>query len=318
MRSLMVAVLVGAFCVPAPASADQSHAEADKLFEEAQALKQAGKGAEACKKYDEALQKNRNAVGTLLNVAKCSEQSGKLATAVQLYSQARDLAREHDLNEHRAAAEEGLRQIGDRVPRLAIAFTERPDSMKLVIDDEIYPTDAESTNEVRLDPGTRHIVVTAPGRLPYSVNVELVEGKQQAVAIPPLGHPVTVKRVRRTVGKILTFSGAGLAISGVVMGYFANQKYEAQFKVMDGEDAARCSRSSAGATPLCDLTGSKETSAALQLGTFGTVVGVAGAVALGVGVALWLTAPPEVTQQRVSILPSVTHDSAGITAVGRF
>lgn len=311
MRNLLVAALfVVGLPVLAHADGTEDHAKADTIFEEAQQLKQAGKTAEACAKYDEALKYNRNAVGTLLNVGKCNEDAGRFASAVKHYSHARDLAREHNLNEHRTAAEERLAVTSPRVPRLAIAFTERPDNMKLVIDDMVYPTDVESTSEIRLDPGKRHIVVTAPGRVPFDTYVELVEGKQAAVAIPKLAYPVTVKKARKTVGKVLTFSGVALVGTGVLLGYFANSNYDKEF------DAGRCMEVE-GSPPLCNSEGHTATNSARQLGTVGTVVGGVGVLALGVGVFLWVTAPPERSND-IAIVPQLTPESAGLAAVGRF
>lgn len=309
MRSLLAVAFV--LIASSRAHAEEDVAKADRLFEEAQALKQAGKTAEACAKYDEALAYNKNAVGTLLNVGKCAEDTGRFATAVKHYSQARDLAREHNLVEHRTAAEQRLEITAPRVPRLAIAFTERLPNMKLVIDDVVYPTDEASTSELRLDPGARHIVVTAPGRLPFDTTVTLVEGKQGAVAIPKLGYPVTVKKARRTVGKILTFSGAGLILVGIGLGYEANRDYENEF------DDGRCMKNMMGAL-LCDAEGHAATKSARQLGTTGTVVGIAGGAALVLGAVLWFTAPAEQAERNVAIVPSVTRESAGVAAVGRF
>lgn len=313
MRWLLVAVILS---IGPHARADESNPEADKLFQEAVALKEAGKPAEACAKFEQALQINRNAVGTLLNVAKCDEDAGRIGTAVKLYSQARDIAREHNMTEHRTAAESRLAAIGDRVPRLTVAFTERLEGMKLVIDDEVVPGDAETTNELRLDPGTRHIVVTAPGRLPYSVNVELKESKLAVIAIPALGRPVTVTKSRRTVGKILTFSGAALAGTGMLLGWIANRDYEAYVGPPGAMKA--CTQESPSSTPVCNTAQAyQHTGEARQLGWVGTFVGLGGVAALGLGVVLWLTAPEE-TAQHISFLPAVTNDSAGIAAVGRF
>lgn len=310
----LVTLLAVVLAFTTHARADESHTEADKLFEEAQALKQAGKTEEACKKYEEALAMNRNAVGTLLNVGKCNEDSGRVATAIKHYTQARDLAREHNLDEHRAAAEERINAVSGRVPQLSVAFSERLDGMKLVIDDVVYPTDEKTVSELRLDPGSRHLVVTAPGRLPYSTDVTLTEGKPHAVAIPPLGRPITVKKARRTVGQILTFSGAALAVTGVVLGVVADIKYEANVGPIDSDKP--CKEQPSG-KPLCSAEGYQATGSARQLGWVGTFVGIGGVAALGLGLTLWLTAPSEVAQQ-VTVVPTVTNDSAGIAAVGRF
>ena len=306
----MVVAVVLSTAVLAHAEGEEDQVKADRLFEEAQALKQSGKGDEACAKYNEALAFNKNAVGTLLNVAKCAEDAGKYATAVKHYRQARDLAREHSLNEHKTAAEQRLEINEPKVPRLAIAFTERLAEMKLLIDDVVYPTDQQSTNELRLDPGTRHIVVTAPGRLPFDTTVTLVEGKQEAVAIPKLGYPVTVKKARKTVGKILTFSGVGLVATGIILGYKANVDFEAEFKNGNCTEVPN-------ETPLCNPEGYGLTHNAEQLGTVGTVVGIAGVAAIGLGLVLWITAPDEVDHS-VALVPSVTNDSAGLAAIGRF
>lgn len=311
MPSLRVAVLATiVLCARAWADGDEATTKADRLFEEAQQLKEAGKVDEACAKFNEALTFNRNAVGTLLNVAKCAEDAGKYATAVKHYTQARDLAREHALDEHRAAAEARLAVIAPKVPRLAIAFTERLPDMKLVIDDEVFPTDAQSTNELRLDPGARHIVVTAPGRLPFDTTVTLVEGKQEAVAIPRLGKPITVTKARRTVGKVLTFSGAGLVVTGILLGAWANNNYDLAF------DDGHCHEVK-GMDPVCDAVGFQRTGQAYNLAVTGTIVGAVGIATLGLGAFLWFTAPAE-RSAAVALVPSITNQSAGLAAVGRF
>src|SRR5215475_8886969 len=106
MRSLVALAIVMASYGPVMAQAGEEDAgKADKIFQEAQKLKQDGKSAEACRKYDESLHYNHNAVGTLLNVALCNEEAGKVATALRYFTQARDLAREHNLAEHRKAAD---------------------------------------------------------------------------------------------------------------------------------------------------------------------------------------------------------------------
>src|SRR5678815_1809900 len=100
MRSLVaVTIVVASYGVAAAQKAEDDPTKADKLFEEGQKLKQEGKTTEACTKYEESLRFNHNAVGTLLNVALCAEEAGKVATALKYFTQARDLAREHNLAE---------------------------------------------------------------------------------------------------------------------------------------------------------------------------------------------------------------------------
>lgn len=306
----MLTVVIASIGI-ARADENADHEKADKIFEQAQELKQAGKTAEACAKYDEALRYNRNAVGTLLNVGLCHEEANRVASALNYFTQARDLAREHNLNEHRAAAEEHIAKIEPLVPHLSIAFAEILTATKLVIDDKVYPI--TGADDIRVDPGTRHVVVTAPGRLPYETTVSIKAQERKTVDIPVLEPPVTVSRARRTIGKIVTFSGVALVGTGIGLGFKANSDYDNAIRehcpqVVDGK-------------PQCDPQGYKGTSNALTLGTTGTVVGIAGGVAVAVGAYLWFFAPKEPTNQEqasVTFAPTVSSDGAGIAAVGRF
>ena len=303
MRS--IAVLVALMGLVHLAHADDA-AEAESLFAEGQQLKEAGKPEQACVKFRLALEKNRNAVGTILNVALCDEQAGRIASAHKLFTEAADRAREQNLEEHRKAAEEHKAKLGVQVPHVAIAFAEQARDMKLVVDDQIV--DINAADDVEIDPGTRTIVVTAPGRVAYKTTVTIAAGEHKAVAIPKLGTPVSSGR--QTVGKVLTFSGAGLVAVGIGVGFYARHKYNGQFP-------DHCSDPSS-AHPMCDASGYAATQNAKTLGWVGTGVGAAGLVTAGIGAFLWFTAPHGETTPRVSFLPSVSPDQAGLVAVGQF
>jgi hypothetical protein len=302
---VVLSIVAGSYGV---ALAEDDPQKADKLFEEAQKLREQGKTADACKKYDEALSYNHNAVGTLLNVALCNEEAGKFATAVRYYTQARDLAREHNLNEHRKAAEEKLTINAPLVAHLAIAFAEKPDGVKLVIDDNIVPLD--KSEDVVIDPGSHHVVVTAPGRVPYETTIEVAKSSAKAVAVPKLGYPVTVKKGRRTVGIILTASGAAMIGTGIGLGLYARSTYNAQ--VGEGK---RCTTET---PPRCDSEGYRITNDARTFATFGTWIGIGGVAVAGLGAYLWLFGPKGTSERNVAIVPALAPESAGITAFGRF
>lgn len=305
-----LAIVLASFGV-ARADEQTDPEKADKIFEQAQELKQAGKTAEACAKYDEALRYNQSAVGTLLNVGLCAEESNRVATALVYFTEARDLAREHNLAEHRVAAEEHIAKLEPLVPHLSIAFAEILTDTKLVIDDKVFPI--TGANDIRVDPGTRHIVVTAPGRLPYETTVDIKAQEKKTVEIPKLKPPVTVSQGRRTVGKIITFSGAALVATGIGIGFAADRKYQGEI------DNGNCTK--VGDDVMCNPQGYKTTSNALTLGTVGTVVGITGVVAAGLGAYLWFFAPKDPTNEHapsVTLAPTLSPDGAGVAAVGRF
>lgn len=295
------------------ARAETDSEKADRLFDEAQALKQAGKAAEACAKYDEALRFNPSAPGGLLNVGLCHEEANRVASALVYFTQARDSAREINSTAHLTAAEEHIAKLEPLVPHLSISFAEILTNTKLVIDDKVYPI--TGANDIRVDPGTRHIVVTAPGRLPYDTTVQIRVQEKKTVEIPKLKPPVTVSRARRTIGKIVTFSGVALVGTGITLGFVADRRYEGEI------DNGNCTPGMGDMPPQCNPDGYKTTSNALTLGTVGTVVGITGAVAVGVGAYLWFFAPKEPSSQEsatVTFTPTVSGDGAGVAAVGRF
>jgi hypothetical protein len=302
MRSL--AILVGLASLVRLAHADDA-SDAEALFNEGQQLKEAGKTAEACTRFEESLEKNRNAVGTILNVALCFEEEGKIASAYKLYSEAEARAHEGGYTEHEAAAHEHKSKLAVDVPHVAIAFAEQARDMKLLIDDQIV--DISAANDVDIDPGTRTIVVSAPGRVAYTTKITIAKGEHKAIAIPKLGYPVSGGRAG--VGKVLTFSGVGLVAVGIGVGIYAHHKYTSQFPT-------HCSDAEAD-HPTCDQTGYSNTQNARTLGWVGTGVGVAGIAAAGIGAFLWFTAP-KTESSHVAIVPTVTPEVAGLTAVGSF
>lgn len=301
--AVVIAIVVGSF---ASARADDDHAKADALFAEAQQLREAGKTADACKKYEEALRYNPNAVGTILNVGLCNEEAGKFASAVKLYAQARDLAREGGYAEHQKAAEERIAAAQPFVARLAIAFAETPNQVKLVIDDQVIPID--KTDDIVIDPGSHHVVVTAPGRVPWETTVTVDKSAAKAIAVPKLGYPVTVKKGRRTVGIILTASGGAMIATGIGLGLYARHKYNSQI-------GPHCTTED---PPRCDSEGYRATNDARTFGTFGTIIGLGGIAVAGAGAYLWFFGPTPSAERNVAVVPSLTAESAGITAFGRF
>jgi hypothetical protein len=311
MRSRVVlSIVIGARLIGSHgiAVADDDHQKADKLFDEAQKLRADGKKAEACAKYEAALQHNPNAVGALLNVGLCNEEAGKYATAVRLYTQARDLAREGGYVEHRAAAEERLTAASPFVSHLAIAFAEQPSQMKLVIDDQVIPID--KSEDIVIDPGSHHVVVTAPGRVPWETTVTVEKSSAKAVAVPKLDYPVTVKKGRRTVGIIVTASGAAMIGTGIGLGLYARSKYYGQIG-----PGKRCTDED---PPRCDSEGYRITNDARTFGTFGTWIGLGGVAVAGVGAYLWFFGPKGTAERSVAIVPALAPESAGVTAFGRF
>lgn len=304
MRGLAIATML--VVAVRPVRAEDNIAKADKLFDEARALMASDLHA-ACEKFEESLKFNSQAIGTLMNVALCDEKLGRTASAVAKFSEARDRAKEGNMEVHLKAAEERLAALTPRVPHLKITFAKPPlPGTRIVIDDRVIAM--TDIGDVTIDPGEHPLVVSAPDRLAFQTTVRVAEGEHREIAVPALRTGSS----QRTLGKIITISGGVLVATGVIVGAVANSRYEEQF-----------TNGNCGSDNLCSGEGRNATDRARTLGVVGTVVGSVGVAAAGVGLYLWLRSSKEApksvgSEKRVVVVPHLTPGEAGVVAVGRF
>ena len=283
--------------------------KADQLFAEAKALMSSNL-SEACKKFDQSLQYNRAAIGTLLNVALCDEKLGRVASAVVKFAEARDRAREQGLPEHQRAAEDHLAALEPQVPHLAIRLTQQLPETKVLVDDHVVAPGA--LGDIPLDPGEHVIVVSAPDRLPHRATLVIAPAERKAIVIPALISSVTVTSSWRRIGQITTFTGgAAFGISIGLAGYglhLHNQQFP-----------GHCTHFSSGIDG-CDSTGLSNIERARTYGNVATVVGGVGLAVAAAGAVVWYLAPRSSrtadAQPRVTL--DVTADHVGVIALGRF
>lgn len=305
----------------APAWADDKPADpktqADQLFEEGVALRNQGQFKEACVKFEEAMKHDERAIGTLLNLALCAEKFDKYATAVHLYEEARDRAKEQGLVEHQKAAEEHIATLAPKVSHVTITLAEQLPGTKVLVDDKVIAV-ADLTN-LPIDAGARTLNVSAPGRLPYETRLTIEIGKDTSAQVPALAASVKVVSSRRTIGKLATIGGAVAVGAGIGLGIVARSMWNGQFDAHTDAMGATYFPCRDKDHPVCDSGGKQETEKARTIGTVGTVVGVVGLAAVAAGVTLWVTAPhAEARAEGVALVPVGGADQVGLAAVGRF
>lgn len=294
-------------------SPDPRIEKADQLFAEGKALLGSNL-LQACAKFDESLRENPAAIGTLLNVALCDEKLGRVASAVAKFSEARDRAKEQGLPQHIRAAEEHLAALAPQVPHVTIKLTEQLPETKILIDDRIIAL--ASLTDVAVDPGERVIVVSAPARLPYRAKLVVGAAEHREVVIPALARSVAITSSRRRIGQIVTVVGGGAIGTGIGLGIYARHLYLDQFGHMQPGDGLCDSNG------RCESQGQAGTQRARTLGNVGTVIGVAGGVAVGLGAYLWFrspnSTPSEPSAKKLVVVPQVSGGGLGVVAAGRF
>lgn len=321
MRRIVLAIalaLVGILGGSGVAVADIDIKRADELFAQGLALRDTDFDR-SCEKFRESLKWNPQAIGTLLNVALCDEKQGRIASAVAKFSEARDRAKEQQLPEHIAAAQAHIEKLVPELSYLTIELTEPPGpDTTIVIDEQVVPLTKLSgkvIDKLPVDAGERVVVVSAPGRLPFTKTILVDKRATQTIVVPMLAKSVTVKKVvkssRRTIGKITLASGVGVAGIGLVIGLVAKSRYDEPF------ESGACEVG----TNRCTEAGKETTDRARTAGNVGTVVTIAGIGGAVVGTVLWLTGPRDVVEPaRVGtrLVPHVAPDSIGVAAIGRF
>src|SRR5260370_31320880 len=119
----LIALLVTASsALAATADAQETRAQrADRLFNEANKLADAGDFAAACPKYEESNQLDP-AIGTGFNLADCYEHIGRTGTALILFRGVEVIAREAGKEQRQASARQRADALDRKVARMVIVF----------------------------------------------------------------------------------------------------------------------------------------------------------------------------------------------------
>lgn len=286
--------------------ADVDIEKGDAAFAEAQKLNDAGQLDQACAKFKDALSYNPNAVGTLLRVAICDQQVGRIGSALKRFTEVRDRAKEANLVEFVKLAEQHIAEISADVPSLKVSIVERTNDTKLVVNDEVVLIKPDGSASIPVDPGAVTMIVSRPGHIPFEQKLEVTKGQHPEVRVDKLRLPVTVNRGRKRVGQILTIGGVGLAATGLGLGIWAwrSYKHNTSFCGAQQSDGYHC------ADPYYS-----DANTAVTVGSVGTYVGSAGLVVAGIGAYLWFFGPHD---ERLAVAPQLDPEHAGIVAFGRF
>jgi len=182
LRVLLSAVLV--VCVTKPAAADPPGATVpaddegrrSALYQEGVTLSDAGRWAEAVQRFRQVVA-IRSAPPALFSLAQAEEHTGELATAERTYERALTDARAAGTPDVADAAKRALSSIEPRVPRLVVKLSAPVSGASAKVDGSTVVIG----EPVRVDPGDRHVWVSAPGKIPYETSVRLSAGQSMTV-----------------------------------------------------------------------------------------------------------------------------------------
>jgi serine/threonine-protein kinase len=308
-------IVTGMF-VGSVAHADEktaSAAAAQKLFDEALVLMDAGGYAAACPKLARS-QELAPSGGTLLNLGDCYEKNGQTASAWVSFRDAAARAATAGQKPAQAAALVRADALAPKLLHLNVTLAPgaRVSGLEIKRDGQVV-SNAELGIDVPVDAGLHKLEATAPGRLPWTKNVGVVEGTpQEPVVIPMLearpeaapgskADPST-GNTQRTIGLVVAGGGLLAAGIGAVFGLKAfSTNDDALAHCHDASDAKRC-----------DPTGLSLTEEARTQATISTVLVTVGGVALAGGIVLYMLAPrAQPTVGTLRVMPFASASSGG-------
>lgn len=172
--------------VPAVAAAeDAAVSPARALFNEGRALASDGNYKAACPKFEQSLRLEVG-VGVQFNLADCWERTGRIASAQALFLGAAASAKAAGQTDREQVLRDRAAALEPRLSRMVIETAET--DPKLVVKRDDMPLEPDSLGKATaLDPGTYTILARAPGKKPWTKQVELLpETKVLTVEVPAL------------------------------------------------------------------------------------------------------------------------------------
>ncbi|MRG96173.1 tetratricopeptide repeat protein [Polyangium spumosum] len=291
--------------------------QAEILFNQAVAHREAGRLAEACAALEES-QRIDPTPGTVYSLAECESTRGRIATALGHYTAylAQYAAMRSPLRERHAErariAEVQRKKLDAEVPRLKLVWAgEVPEGT--VISRGTTPFDSKDLGtSMPMDPGEYAFMVEVPGRALHERKVRLAKGDRKILELTPgatqeakdevqplpkelapkPAQPVEPREPGMHPWKIggiaaMGLGGAGIVAGSVLGGLAMGAK---------GEVDAACD-----ARYACGVEGMKTVERFWALGNASTATFIVGGVVLATGVTLFVLAPKANAQKDATV-----------------
>ena len=187
-------------------------------------LAEAGKCDEAIPHLAESLRLDPRAI-TLINLADCEEKSGKLATALSHWVDARSRAQLESAKKIEDEAVARATALEARIPRLTIVLAPGAPKEAVVERDGIVLGSPSLGIPLPLDPGPHTIVVKTRGRAEAAFPLTLAEGESQRVEVDagPAERAAALAilpgpAIEKSGPRPLAYIGFGAAVAAAAVG----------------------------------------------------------------------------------------------------
>jgi hypothetical protein len=290
-------------------SALAGDAAAEALFRAGREAAEKGDDAAACARFEES-HRLEPAAGTVFNLALCYERRGQLASAWQRFREAKDRLPSGD--DRSALIAQRIAQLEPRLPKLTLRLAQ-PGAGVSVLRDGVEQRSASLGIAVPVDPGKHELVVRAKGHAARTVSVTIKEGESTELTLE-LGPAEDERRAQAAASaqsggstqKTLGFVIGGVGVAGIATSMITGAMVLDRKSTVDRECAGS----------VCSRAGADAASSGRTLSTVSTVAFAVGAVGVGVGLYLALSAKPETETAKLEFVTS--PGAAGLSLQGAF
>lgn len=315
-------LVVCAVCwLATPAHADR----ADQLFKQGKKLLAEKRYPEACTAFEESDRLDPG-IGAKLNVARCYQEWGKLATAWRWYTDAESMATA-SRDDRARKIHAIIVELDPSVPRLTVKLPPGATSDGLVVKlDGVELAASALGTEQRVDPGPHQIDTIVDGARQTKV-VPVERGSSSEVTLDaaadarpkpgkPRSRPARPADVAEDPGRNRRLLGLGAAGGGGLLLGIAGIVTLRAHSDYDHALQGHC----AGATDMCDDIGLAATHSARNRANIATGLTLLGLAAIGGGLYLYFTTPraPQPREHALYLVPRVGGDGGGVVLGGAF
>lgn len=187
-RTLLAIAVAALVTAQGPRGASADPSAADLLFQEGKTLMAQRRYAEACPKLAES-QRLDPSGGTILHLALCHKEEGRIATAYKELQDAILFAQRDKRDDREKAAKALASELSSKLPTLTITVRREAAAipgLSVKRDGALVPPSAFGA-PAAVDPGQHTVTAWAPGRAPFLTTVDLRgDGATYEVVIPDL------------------------------------------------------------------------------------------------------------------------------------
>jgi hypothetical protein len=167
------------------ALAQDREADAERLFREGQKLLEERRFGEACPKFEQAYNKDRQ-LGTLINLAFCHKEQGAIWYAWLEFREAEVKAHELNRLDRRDFAKQRLVELEKQLPKLVVDNPQKVALTDVLVEDRKV-WEAERGTAFAAEQGQRKFVFRAKGKKPATALINVTgSNKVQHVVVPDM------------------------------------------------------------------------------------------------------------------------------------